>query len=79
MSVEENKAVVRRFYEGAYQDETISDELVAPDFVGYFPPNPEFRGLEAMKQFNRQTRTAFPDVQVTNDDLIAEGDKVVAR
>jgi predicted ester cyclase len=79
MSVEENRAVVRRFFAGAYQDDAIVDEVVAPDYVGHFPPNPDLQGREAIRQFNRQARDAFPDVQVSTEDLIAEGDKVVAR
>ena len=79
MPTEENKAVVRRYFEGAYHGEDIVDELIAPDYVGRFPPNPEVRGREAVKQFNRETRTAFPDLQLALDELIAEGDKVVVR
>ena len=79
MSIEENKTVVRRYFEGAYRDEAVADELVAPDYIGSFPPNPEVRGREAVKQFNRETRTAFPDLQLALDELIAEGDKVVVR
>lgn len=81
MSIEENKAVVRRFAEGAYRGDgdAIVDELVAPDYVGRFPPNPDLRGREALKLFNRQSLVAFPDLQITLDELIAEGDKVVMR
>jgi predicted ester cyclase len=79
MSIEENKARVRRWFEEAYRDDTVADELVAPDYVGRFPPNPDVRGREAIKQFNRETVTAFPDLQLTLDELIAEGDKVVVR
>ncbi len=79
MSVEENKTIVRRYFEGAYQGDSIVDEVLAHDYVGHFPPNPDVRGQEAVKQFNRQTRTAFPDLQLTLDELIAEGDKVVVR
>ena len=79
MSIEENKALVRRWFEEAYRDDTVADELVAPDYVGRFPPNPDVRGREAIMQFNRETVTAFPDLQLTLDELIAEGDKVVVR
>jgi predicted ester cyclase len=79
MSIEGNKTVVRRYFEGAYQGDAIVDELIAPDYVGRFPPNPDVRGREAIKQFNRETVTAFPDLQFTLDELIAEGDKVVVR
>ena len=79
MSVEENKALVRRWFAGAYEDEALADEMVAPDYVGHFPPNPDVVGREAIKLFNRQTRTAFPDLRLTIDQLIGEGDMVVVR
>ena len=57
-----------------------ADELYAPGYVGHDPSNPEdIRGLEAAKQAAADYRQAFPDLQVTVEDLIAEGDKVVAR
>jgi predicted ester cyclase len=76
---EENKAVVRRWFAGAYQADAIVDELIAPDYVLHIPPNPDVRGPEALELFNRQTRTAFPDLRLTVDGLVAEGDMVVAR
>jgi predicted ester cyclase len=81
MSVEDNKTVVRRYFAGAYADEgeALVDELLAPDYVGRFPPNPDVVGQEAVKQFNRETRRAFPDLELTLDELLAEGDKVVVR
>jgi predicted ester cyclase len=79
MAIEENKDIVRRSFAGAYEGDAIVDELLAPDYVGRFPPNPDGVGTVAVKLFNRQTRTAFRDLQLTVDALIAEGDKVVAR
>jgi predicted ester cyclase len=79
MSTEENKAIVQRYFAGAYEGDAIVDELLTPTYVGRFPPNPDVVGREAVKQFNRQTRTAFPDLQLTVDELIGEGDKVVVR
>ena len=81
MSLEENKTIVQRYFAGAYTDqgEALVDELLAPDYVGRFPPNPDVVGREAVKQFNRETRTAFPDLQLTLDEVIAEGDRVVVR
>ena len=79
MAVDENKSIVQRYFAGAYESEDIVDELLAPDYIGHFPPNPDVVGREAVKQFNRETRTAFPDLQLTIDELIGEGDKVVAR
>jgi predicted ester cyclase len=79
MSIEENKTLVQRWFVGAYENEAIADEVIAPDYVGHFPPNPDVVGREAIKLFNRQTRTAFPDLRLTIDELIGEGEKVVVR
>ena len=82
MSTEQNKALSRRFMEEVFNQGNLNlvDELVAPDFVEHeelppgFPP-----GREAVKAFSTTFRGAFPDLKVTIDDLIAEGDKVVIR
>ena len=79
MSIEENKSIVRRYFAGAYEVDAVVDELLAPDYVGRFPPNPDVSGVEAVKLFNQQTRAAFPDLQLTVDEVIGEGDKVVVR
>jgi steroid delta-isomerase-like uncharacterized protein len=79
---EENKALVRRqeeeLFGGGNLD--VADEIYAPDYVGHDPSNPEdVRGLEAAKQAASDYRQAFPDLRVTVEDLIAEGDRVAAR
>jgi predicted ester cyclase len=79
MFVEENKTIVQRYFEGAYEGEAIVDELIAPNYVGHFPPNPDVVGREAIKQFNRESRTAFPDLHLTIDELIGKREKVVVR
>ena len=77
---EENKAIVRHFYEEVNKGNlAIMDELIAPDFVLHHPLSPEaVRGPEGFKQLVTSLRTAFPDLSITAEDLIAEGDKVAA-
>lgn len=81
MSVEANTTVVRRYFAGAYTDQgdALVDELLDADYIGRFPPNPDVVGREAIKRFNRETRTAFPDLRLSLDELIAAGDRVVVR
>jgi predicted ester cyclase len=70
MSAEENKAVVRREQEELWNhsgDLDAAEEIFVPDYV------------EAAKQEAADFRQGFPDVVSTIEDLIAEGDKVVAR
>jgi steroid delta-isomerase-like uncharacterized protein len=77
----DNKALMRRVYDEVINggNVVLIDELVAANFVEH----EEFPGLaggrEGMKQFFVMMRTAFPDLRMAVDDLIAEGDKVVAR
>src|ERR671917_1820940 len=79
---EENKAIVRRQEEEVFTQGNLNaaDEIYARNYVGHDPSNPEdIRGLEAAKQAAADYRDAFPDLQVTIEDLIAEGDRVAAR
>ena len=81
MSTEENKAIARRFGEvwnrGGLD---IIDQLADPDLLVSFPLLPEdIHGPEAYKQFLAQFYAAFPDVQAWVEEMIAEGEKVVAR
>ena len=77
---EQNKAVVRRFTEVFETgDLSILDEVLASNFVDHspFPEQPPDR--EGMKQMIGMMRATFPDMAVSTDDMIAEGDKVVSR
>jgi steroid delta-isomerase-like uncharacterized protein len=77
----ENKAIVRRFFELFSQGdlESIGRELLSPDIVAYFPGMPGPLNLESYRQVGLMFRSAFPDIQDTVEDQIAEGDKVVTR
>lgn len=79
---EENKAIVRRFYEEFANQGNLSvaEELVATDFVDHNPPSPDVApGREGLKQVFAMFRSAFPDMALAVEDQIAEGDKVVTR
>ena len=82
MSVEQNKALFRRFVEEVFNKGNVStiDEFLAPNFVEreVLPPGTP-SGREGVKQLTMMFRTAFPDFNVRIDDMIAEGDKIVAR
>jgi predicted ester cyclase len=74
MSLEENKAIVRRFIEELNKRNiAIMDELVAPDMVH---PTLQVSGPENYKQFETALWKAFPDWHETILDMVAEGDKV---
>jgi predicted ester cyclase len=57
----------------------VVDELFVTDYVNHSIPPGQPQGLAGQKQFIATFRTAFPDVQFTIEDMIAEGDKAVGR
>lgn len=82
MSIEQNKALARRVVDEIFSRGNIgiADELLAPDFAEReeLPPGVP-RDREGVKQLAAMLRRAFPDLNVTIDDIVAEGDKVVLR
>src|SRR3989304_3370809 len=81
MSVEKNKATLRRVAEEVFNKGNLSviPELIAPDYVFRSPLGIEIKGPEGFKQNVTMYRTAFPDIHATINDVVAEGDKVAVR
>jgi steroid delta-isomerase-like uncharacterized protein len=82
VSTEENKALVRRFFEEGWNAGNLDvfDEIDVPDYVLHDPSvHEEVRGVEGIKRFASMYLRAFPDLHFTVEDQIAEGDKVVTR
>ena len=81
MSIEENKALLHRFYEGISEGNlTVVDELIADDVVDHSPFAPgQVPGRQGTLELFTMIRTAFPDLRITVEDMVAEGDKVVVR
>ena len=79
-----NKATIRRFYDamntgdGELISKTI-DEVVEPDALIRTPLPLEATGAPALKVVFAMLHRTFSAVQITVEDLIAEGDKVVGR
>ncbi len=78
---EENKAIVRRGTEEGFGGGNldVADDVAADDFVNHTPVAGQEPGREGLKGAVTTLRTAFPDLRVEIEDLIAEGDKVAAR
>ncbi|MBE1534299.1 ester cyclase [Actinomadura algeriensis] len=79
-----NKETLRRFHEalGSGDMEVISktiDEVVHPDVLIRTPVPLESTGAQALKELFGVLTEAFPDLHVSIEDVIAEGDKVVSR
>ncbi len=79
----ENKNLSRRFIEELWNQGKLAviDELIAPNATFYDAsvPGGKFTGPEGMRQFYQIYKGAFPDVRITINDQIAEGDKVCTR
>jgi steroid delta-isomerase-like uncharacterized protein len=78
MSLKENKALVRRHYAEVLNQRNpeLIDELYAPTIALSNGAHIEREQFKALAQMSLD---AFPDHQVTVEDQIAEGDKVVTR
>jgi len=77
-----SSATARRFFEEIWSqgDFDLVDELVAPEYVSH-PSGPEetVRGPEGVKEYIARLREGIPDLTVTVEDQIADGDKVATR
>jgi predicted ester cyclase len=79
---EAGKALVRRYIEEVLSAGKLEllDELVSPELVDRTPgASPQTRGPEVIRESQKRARDLFQDIRYTLDDLIAEGDRVVAR
>ncbi len=79
MSVEENKAIIRRSVEEFWNKGNIAaiDEFYASNYVGHDPSKLHAGNLEEFKGSAMAVFAGFPDLQVTIEDMVAEGDRVV--
>jgi predicted ester cyclase len=82
MSAQENKELIRRFYEEVWDrgNLDVCEEVFAPDYVRHdFRSTEPVAGPEGQKQIAADFRAAFPDLHVVVDLLVAEDDYVVGR
>ena len=83
MSVEDNKAVVVRWFTefwGSEFNADVIDDLAAPDIRFEYSLHKPLRGRDEVREFALRFREAFPDLGFgATADLIAEGDYVVGQ
>ena len=81
MSVEDdNKAFVRRFVDYINHDPLAPiDEFFSSSYAYHNSSSPDVKDLASLKEFNAAAYSAFPDIRITIEDMVAEGDKVVYR
>ena len=80
-STETNKALVGRFFGEVVNkgNMELAEEVMAVDFVDHNASPEATPGLEGFKQFISMVGTAFPDISVKVEDMVAEENKVTAR
>ena len=81
MSQEVNEAAVRGLWEGFNAHNLDAwDEVCTPNFVNHDPslPVPD-ADLPTLKEIIGEFQVAFPDLNVSEEDLFSEGDKTVVR
>jgi steroid delta-isomerase-like uncharacterized protein len=80
MSLEKNKALIRRFVEEVQSQHklTLVDEIMDPHMIDHYgKPSPN--SVEAFKKFFSGFIAAFPDVKAVIHNQVAEGDKVITH
>jgi steroid delta-isomerase-like uncharacterized protein len=79
---QENSALIRRWFEEVWNNGRMAaiDEMASPDVIGHGQAQHDtVIGREQFRTFAADFRSAFPDIKVTIDYIIEQGDKVVAR
>lgn len=81
MGAEENKANQRRVWDEAFGKGNLEviDELFDPSYYFKSPLGVDVKGAEGFKQNLAMMRSAFPDMNISIDDMFAADDKVVTR
>jgi len=78
---EKNVALVERFFEEVWNKGNLElvDELFSPDFEEHNAPPGVARGHKGYKASVNQFRSAFPDIQFSLDQVLAEDTRVALR
>jgi steroid delta-isomerase-like uncharacterized protein len=82
VSAEENKAVVRRWFEELFNagNLEVADEIIAPDHINHDPTLPDIpSGPEGQRQIVNLYRGAFTNAHISIEEQLAEGERVATR
>ncbi len=76
----DNKEIVRRVLEEPWTNLDVLDELIDENYEGHDPASPEpLRGVQGIKDWINQYRSAFEGAQIEVKRQIAEGEYVATR
>ncbi len=80
MSTEDNKEIVRHFFDQgpSHGNMSAAKKLLAPNFVLHVPL-PAAPGIQGISDVITACREAFEHLNVTVEDMVAEDDRVAAR
>jgi steroid delta-isomerase-like uncharacterized protein len=80
MSAEQQKMIIQHWVEEAWNNGNlaVADEVYSADYFLHDPARP-IQGTEALKHFVSTFQTGYPDLHVTVEDMISQGDKLVWR
>lgn len=81
LTIEESKERIRLGFEEFINKNNadVIDRFIAPNYIGYFAGLPDVHGPEGFKQLMAMWHNAFPDIEVTIHDVVAENDKIAVR
>lgn len=85
MSIEQNKILVRRYFEEAPHQVEVYDDILASDFCVHsihhatITPAGEESGPQAFRAFATWLHSVWADPQITVNEMMGEGDRVMAR
>jgi steroid delta-isomerase-like uncharacterized protein len=80
MSVEDNKALIRRYFETwNSNDVDVLDEIIAEDAIDHMAYEGQQTGRAGYRDFYATWHNAFPGFRAEIEDMIAEGDRVATR
>jgi steroid delta-isomerase-like uncharacterized protein len=81
MSTDEHKTLLRRYVEAVWDQGNVAalDDFLSPDYQRHVSPAADSLTFEGQKQRLAGFRSAFPDIELTIEDVIAEGDKIAFR
>ena len=73
-----NSAVALRLINEVWNAASLEvlDEIMAPDFVSHGPTHDETKNLDDFRTFVAAMRAAFPDLVITAEQVIADGDRM---
>ena len=79
MNIDENKKTIRRYIEEAVNTGNVDnlDEFISPGYIETLDPDKKTIGVEGARQHIIGVRQTFPDLYLTIEKQIAEGDWVV--